>query len=168
MTEAAVIRVPDGFEEEWPGSQVSATEVVLNVLRAGEVMHARVDACVRQCGLPSITALIVLEVLRGERGPLTPSEVAARCVLSRPALTGVMTTLEGRGYLRRYPHPRDRRRQQVEITPQGTVVTERLLPVLHRAEVAWAAGLPKADREVLLDHLGRLLSHLPAVSDPLS
>ena len=160
VSESAIFRVPPGFEHEWAGARADATEVVLNVIRAGEALTALVDSFVRQRGLPSATSLIVLEVLRGDGGPLAPSVVAARCFLSRPALSGVMDTLERHGLLRRYPHPADRRRALVEITAHGKETLENFLPELHEAEVSWTAGLSESQKAVLLESLGQLQQHL--------
>jgi DNA-binding MarR family transcriptional regulator len=156
----AIIRVNEDFEDQWPGSRALATEVVLNVVRAGDALTARVDALVRRSGLPSATALIVLEVLRGEGRPLQPSVVAERCFLSRPALSSVMATLERRGLLRRAMHPGDRRGVLVEITSKGKAIMRRLLPNLHRAEAEWVSGLSEPDQAELLRHLGQLHQHL--------
>lgn len=161
MSQAAVFRVPPGFEQEWAGARTDATEVVLNVIRTGDALTALVDAFVRSRGLPSSTSLIVLEVLRGEGGPLAPSVVASRSFLSRPALSGVMDTLERRGLLRRSVDPTDRRRARVEITPEGVRRLEELLPGLHQAEVLWTAALTAQQKEDLLNHLERLQENLP-------
>jgi DNA-binding MarR family transcriptional regulator len=166
VAKPVIFRVNDGFEDEWPGARALATEVVLNVIRAGEALAGRVDALVRGYGLPSSTSLIVLEVLRGERGPLAPSVVADRCFLSRPALSSVMDTLERRGLIRRSAHPDDRRRALVEITPSGAAVMARLLPHLHRAEAQWVAALSERGQAELLRHLGRLQGHLDAIRPP--
>ena len=56
MSQAAIFRVPPGFEQEWDGARADATEVVLNVIRAGEALTALVDSFVRARGLPSATA----------------------------------------------------------------------------------------------------------------
>jgi DNA-binding MarR family transcriptional regulator len=144
------IRVSPGLEQEWPGSSASATEVVINLVRAGDSLTSRVDALCRAYGLPSATAMIVLEVLRGAGESLQPSTVAERCFLSRPALSSVMETLERRGYLSRSMHTVDRRRVQVSITDEGLAVMERLLPALHRAEAQWIAPVSPAERERLL------------------
>ena len=160
MADPPVFRVPPGFEREWAGARADATEVVLNTIRAGEALSYLVDSFVRQRGLPSATALIVLEVLRGAAGPLAPSVVADRCFLSRPALSGVMDTLERHGLLCRYPDPADRRRVLVEITGNGQETLTRLLPDLHRAEVSWTEGLSSTQKAALLHGLGRLQQHL--------
>jgi DNA-binding MarR family transcriptional regulator len=162
VSESGIFRVQPGFEQEWAGARADATEVVLNVIRAGEALTALVDSFVRHRGLPSATALIVLEVLRGEGGPLAPSVVASRCFLSRPALSGVMDTLERRGLLLRRPDPADRRRVLVEVTGKGKETLERLLPELHQAEVAWTGGLSDSQKATLLRSLGRLQHHLRA------
>lgn len=158
MTRSGVHRVADDFEKEWHGASASATEVVLNLIRAGEDLNARVDALVRRHGLPSSTALIVLEVLRGEGDALTPSTIAARSFVSRSALTGVMHTLQRRGLLTRSPHPGDLRRTAVEISPAGLRLLERILPELHRAEVQWTGALSGRQQADLLHLLGKLSS----------
>ena len=160
MQPPQTIRVSPGLEQEWSGSSASATEVVINLVRAGDALTSRVDALCRAYGLPSATAMIVLEVLRGAGEPLQPSPVAERCFLSRPALSSVMETLERRGYLSRSMHTADRRRVQVSVTDEGLAVMEGLLPVLHRAEAEWIAPVSPADRERLLAVLAQVQERL--------
>ena len=132
------------------------------MIRAGEAFNALVESFVRQGGPPSSTALIVLEVLCSQGGPLAPSVVASRSFTSRPALSGVMDTLERRGLLHRYPDLADRRGVLVEITPDGKETLERLLPDLHRAEVGWTSGLSGSQKADLRRGLGELQHHLRA------
>ena len=150
----------DGFEEEWPGSRALATEIVLNVVRTGMALHAKVDAIVREYGLPSATSLGVLEVLRAEGAALQPSAIAQRLLSSRPALSGVLDTLQSRGFVGRQAHPDSRRGRLVEITPSGVEVIERLLPELHRAEASWMAGLSERQQKQLVGYLGQLYADL--------
>ena len=112
-------------------------------------------------GLPSTSALIVLNILRGEHGPLQPSVIAERSFLSRPAMSSVLTTLQQHGFVERTPHPDDRRKSHVAITAIGLDVLERLLPVLHRAEAQFVdPALTRTQQEHLLRQLERLQSHL--------
>jgi DNA-binding MarR family transcriptional regulator len=161
VSEGARWRVNPEFEREWEGSSARATEVVLNVIRTGEALQARISAFVKARGLPSTTALIVLEVLRGDGGPLQPSVIADRCFVSRPALSSVLTTLEQRALVTRAAHPTDRRLSLVEITPGGLALMEELLPELHRAEVTLIdPALSPLQQEQLLMHLAKLQGHL--------
>jgi len=160
VSKPEIVRVNKEFEDEWPGSSALATELVINLVRAGDVLTAKVDALVRGHGLPSATSLVVLEVLRGEGAPLRPSVVADRCFLARPAMSSVLDTLERRGLIERTTHPDDRRSALVAITKEGTATMERLLPDLHRAEVAWSSVLSERQQATLIRQLGVLQRHL--------
>lgn len=161
-----LVQVPPGFEAEWAGASASATEVVINVVRVGDALTTMVDTLVRGHGVPSPTAMIVLEVLRGAGEPLHPSTVADRCFLSRPALSSVMDTLERRGFVRRDVHAEDRRRVLVSITEAGRETMERLLPELHRAEAEWVSPLSAEDRARLLGLLGALQRQAATAAAP--
>jgi DNA-binding MarR family transcriptional regulator len=159
------IRVHDGFEGDWPGSRSLATEIVLNVVRTGMTLHARVDAIVREHGLPSATSLGVLEVLRAEGTPMQPSAIASRLLSSRPALSGVLDTLQRRGFVRRRAHPDSGRGRLVQITQRGIDVLDRVLPQLHRAEASWMTSLTERQQQQLITSLGRLQADLDPAND---
>ena len=156
MTGSGNLRVHGGFEDEWPGSRAVSTEIVINLVRAGIALHTRVSAFVQDYGLTSASSLGVLEVLRAEGGPLQPSDIARRIFTSRPALSGVLDSLQSRGLVRRQAHPSSRRGVLVEITDDGMKTIEQVLPDLHRAEVDWTNVLDDAEQRELLERLGQL------------
>lgn len=158
--ESGNLHVHDEFEDEWPGSRSTSTEIVINMIRAGAALNARVSAFVQEYGLPSASSLGVLEVLRAEGGPLQPSDIARRIFASRPALSGILDSLQARGLVRRQTHPQNRRGVLVDITDDGLHVIERLLPELHRAEVEWTKVLDDTEQGQLLDGLGKLQAEL--------
>jgi MarR family 2-MHQ and catechol resistance regulon transcriptional repressor len=169
MPFASLLRVNPDFEQEYPGAAADATEVFMNLARAGDLVMSLVESLVREYGLPSASSLLVLEILRGELKAtgegLSPSVIAERSVISRAALTGVMDTLERRGLLRRSPSATDRRRSVVELTADGLALTEQILPRLHRAEVIWTAGLAPRQKAALLGELRRLFNHIDQLGD---
>jgi len=154
------IKVHDAFEQDWPGSQALATEIVLNVVRTGMALHARVETIVREYGLPSATSLGVLEVLRAAGEPMQPSAIAHRLLSSRPAMSGVLDTLQRRGLVRREAHPDSKRGRLVKITPAGMEVLDRVLPVLHRTEATWMTRLREHQQKQLVESLGLLYTEL--------
>jgi DNA-binding MarR family transcriptional regulator len=158
--ESGNLRVHQGFEEEWPGSRARSTEIVINLVRAGAALNARVSAFVQDYGLPSASSLGVLEVLRAAGEPLQPSDIARRIFTSRPALSGILDSLQARGLVRRHPHPHSRRGVLVEITDEGLQTIERVLPELHAAEVEWTKVLDDTEQYELLDRLGKLQAML--------
>ena len=165
----SVYRVAEDFEREFEGGEAIATELLINAVRLGDLLMNLIDSFVRTRGLPSASSLQVMEVLRGEfkvsgQG-LSPSVVAARSLISRPALTGVMDTLERRGLLRREPEPSDRRRHYVEMTEAGRALMDELLPALHAAEAQWTRHIGTTQKQRLVRELGRVHAQVQAAAD---
>jgi DNA-binding MarR family transcriptional regulator len=71
--------------------------------------------------------------LLGERAPLTASELAAITGLTSGAITGVVARLERSGWLRREPHPHDRRKQVLRPTPEARHEIQRVFDSLPGA-----------------------------------
>jgi DNA-binding MarR family transcriptional regulator len=63
-----------------------------------------------------------LEILgdTSRSGVTTPAEIAARLQVRVQSLTDSINELESRALVSRRPDPADRRRQLIEITPEGT------------------------------------------------
>jgi DNA-binding MarR family transcriptional regulator len=151
-----LIRVEPGFEDAWPGASRLATECILNIGALYDQFDAWGRALVQAHGVPSIAAFNVLTVLHGAREPLPPSTIAARMIVSRPTMTGILGTLARHGLIRRLPHAGDRRMALIEITAEGRACVDRLLPQIHAAEKAWVAGLSEQEQETLLEMVARL------------
>ncbi|HEY7281629.1 MAG TPA: MarR family transcriptional regulator [Actinomycetota bacterium] len=137
-------------EDEFPDSSALATDCVLNMFNLTSRMEAYGMAIARAHGVTSIAAFNVLTILFGEGGPLPPSTIAERMIVSRGTMTGIIGTLERRRFVRREAHHRDGRVRLVRITPSGTRAVRRILPLLHRAERAWMDSLPPQDQARLL------------------
>ncbi len=93
-------------------------------------------------GLPLAQMQMLGEVNRA--GVTTPAELAARLQVRVQSLTDGINELEARQLVTRRPDPDDRRRQLIELTPEGATVLEA-----DRAERdEW---LNRAMRETLTD-----------------
>ena len=93
-------------------------------------------------GLPLTQMQMLGEVNRA--GVTTPAELAARLQVRVQSLTDGINELEARQLVTRRPDPDDRRRQLIELTPEGATVLEA-----DRAERdEW---LNRAMRETLTD-----------------
>jgi DNA-binding MarR family transcriptional regulator len=58
-----------------------------------------------------------------------------------PTLTALVDAAERRGWIARRPHPDDRRRRRVELTPAGRDVVERTPDLAREIERRMTAGL---------------------------
>ena len=68
-----------------------------------------------------------------ERAPLTASELAAITGLTSGAVTGVVARLERSGWLRREPHPQDRRKQVLYPTREAAREIQQVFDALPDA-----------------------------------
>ena len=72
---------------------------------------------------PSLAAALATVA---RHGPLTPSALAARERVQRPAATKILARLEERELVARRPDPQDRRSSLVAVTPAGHAVLAEL------------------------------------------
>ena len=114
----------DGPASGW--SETPSLEALREMVSAAARMR---HVVARRAGLTD-TELTTLDHL--SREPLGPAEVARRLDVSTAASTGIVDRLAARGHVERRPHPADRRRTEVHITPSGRAeVVAHLLPMFR-------------------------------------
>jgi DNA-binding MarR family transcriptional regulator len=118
----------------------------------GEGVLAAIDAALRHHRL-SRAGREALAVLDGADGPLSPTAIAERLIVTNASVTSLLDTLERRGLVERRPDPGDRRRLLVVITPEGTALVDRFLPEVVALQTAALAGLSESQRAQLLELL---------------
>lgn len=103
-------------------------QFVMWLVRANTAITAAYAENLRPLGLsPSgFSVLLALVTTPGQR--LEPRQIADRLQLSRPSVTGLLDTLQDRGFVVRRPHRDDRRRVLVEPTQRGLRVFEEHFP----------------------------------------
>jgi DNA-binding MarR family transcriptional regulator len=156
-----LIQVGREQEREWRGSSALATACVLNLANVALRMMAFGMGPVRARGIPSVAAFNVLTILDGEGGPLLPSTIAERMILTRGTVTGILDTLERRNLVRRARHDLDGRMRLVTITSSGSAAVAAILPQLHEAERTWMDSLTRSEQRRLLGMLAVIQAHAP-------
>ncbi len=78
-----------------------------------------------------------------EQGPLTATEMARRMGMPLTTLLDYLRAMEGRGHLRRDPHPRDGRAQRLSLTLAGTAEH-------RRTNAAWEVMRARLERSLPL------------------
>ncbi|MEI8333549.1 MAG: MarR family transcriptional regulator [Chloroflexota bacterium] len=148
------IRMSDDFYDQTPDANVLATEAAMNTLRTADLLFDRIGRLLRPLGVSAAGGL-VLGLLR-DRGPMSPSDLGERLIVTRATVTGVVDSLERRGFVSRSPNPVDRRGLLVEITPAGLVVVQELRTLVHRNEKAWLGVLSDAELRSYIELLHRI------------
>jgi DNA-binding MarR family transcriptional regulator len=96
----------------------------------------------------SLADLDALEHLEAG-GPLTQRQLGDRLSLTSGAITMLVDRLEKGGWVRRRPHPSDRRYVLVELTAQAAHRAPRGLAGYHERIIAIAAGVPVAHQDAI-------------------
>ena len=157
------IQMPDDFYDQTPDANVLATEAVMNTLRTADVLFDLIGRLLRPLNVSAAGGL-VLGILR-DHGPMSPSELGERLIVTRATVTGLLDSLEQRGFVRRSANPTDRRSLVVQITPAGLTVLQELRTIVHRNEKAWLSGLSDSDLRSYIAYLHRVQDSLAAVSE---
>jgi len=100
----------------------------------------------------SATDLDALEHLEAD-GPLTQRDLGDRLSLTSGAITMLVDRLEHAGWVRRRPHPSDRRYVLVELSPQAAERTPAGLAAYHARIRAIASRVPAGHRDVICGFL---------------
>jgi DNA-binding MarR family transcriptional regulator len=109
-------------------------------------------------GLPT-GSLTVLALIAANPAS-SQSALARRAGLSKSALVGIVDQLEAKGLASRERSARDRRRNQVTVTPEGESAMQTLFAAVSREEGPVRDALGMADLEKLLLLLDRAIAAL--------
>jgi DNA-binding MarR family transcriptional regulator len=156
------VRMAPDFEVLYPNASPGATECAMNLVFTADLLTSRIARLLRQFDLTPASAL-VLSVLADCEAPIPPNEIASRLIITRATVTGLVDSLERRDYVRRRPHPEDRRMILAEITDMGREVADAFRPIVHRQEKEWFQALSEAEQQQFLALLHRLQAALADV-----
>ena len=141
-----------------------AMSAISNLFRTTTAIRRHMEANVLAPSRLSWTSFVGLWVL-WVWGELEAREFAAAVGISRPTATGVMTTLEGRGLVRRRKDDDDGRMVLVRLTAKGRRTIEELFPRYNAEESALVSVLPPDDQDALAATLRTLLRSVATRDD---
>jgi DNA-binding MarR family transcriptional regulator len=127
-TESAVAARLGGMDLDF-----DAMTVASNLFRAANAVRNHLERTVLAKSELTWTAFVVLWVTWIWE-PIETREIAAEAGFSKATLSGVLTTLEGRGLVTRSRDKRDGRLVLVELTPSGRRLMKRLFPEFNTQE----------------------------------
>jgi DNA-binding MarR family transcriptional regulator len=153
------VQIAPDFEDRYPSSSAKATECAMNLVFTADLLVKRISELVQPFELTPASGL-VLSILADSESPLPPNQIAERLIISRATVTGLVDSLEQRGYVRRLPHPSDRRMLLIEPTDTGKQVANAFRPIVHQHQKVWMDILNEKEQEQLLNFLKRLQESL--------
>lgn len=101
------------------GAAADGMAAVTSIMRAQQIMQARVDQVLRPHGVTFARYELLMLLLFSRRGALPINRTSARLQVHPTSVTNAIDRLEGAGLVERQPHPTDRRITLVAITDAG-------------------------------------------------
>ena len=86
--------------------------------------------------------------------------IAERLRIPASTMVSLIDYLEGQGLLERQPHPTDRRSRLLHVTGKGAEILQQATALGAEWEWAICAGLSAAERDTLLELLGRVAANI--------
>ena len=113
--------------------------------QASQLISGEFHLVVRANGF-SVSEWRVLATLAGNE-PMSIGRLAQITTIKQPTVTRLLDRMETKGYVQRIENDGDRRITLVRITPTGTRMVSRLIPLAreHEQRVLEPFGLPRAE-----------------------
>ena len=124
-----------GWSDAAPGMAA-----VTSVVRAYQIYLARVDRCLKLFDLTFARYELLMLLMFSRAGSLPLNKLGSRLQVHPTSITNAVDRLEAQGFLRRLPHPVDRRTTLAEITSAGREVAAEATSAVNR-EVFARSGL---------------------------
>jgi DNA-binding MarR family transcriptional regulator len=156
-------RVSPDFQQRYPQASAIATECAMNLVFSVDLVLKRIASLIQHLNITPASGL-VLSILADSVEPVPPHKIAEQLIISRATVTGLIDSLERRGFVTRLRHPTDRRMLLVELTDDGRRVTNEFRPIVHNAEKAWFDNFSDAEQRQLLKFLVRLQTTLTDIA----
>lgn len=139
--------------------------VVISVMRAQQLLLARVDAALKpfELSFARYEVLRLLAFSRRERLPL--SSVVSRLQVHATTVTSTADRLVRDGLIVREPHPHDGRAAMLALTDTGRELVERATTALN-TEVFSSPGISAEDAADLVGIVARLRKDAGDFTDP--
>lgn len=129
---------------------------ISNVFRSGAALRRHLESTVLADDRLSWTAFTGLWVL-WIWGEMEARDFASAVGISRPTATGVLSTLQGRRYVKRRKASKDGRVVLLTLTPSGRRKIEELFPRFNAEEAQVASVLSAEEQERFAEMLRTLL-----------
>ena len=129
---------------------------VSNLFRASAAIRRHMESRVLADDRLSWTSFVAMWVL-WVWGEMESRDLASAVGISRPTSTGVVTTLERRGYVRRRKNAEDGRMVRVSLTARGRRKIEELFPRFNAEETVVTSHLSTEQQDAMATMLRSML-----------
>ncbi|QXC63302.1 MarR family transcriptional regulator [Aquihabitans sp. G128] len=128
--------------------QVGAMQAATSIMRAQQIVLARVDEALRPWSLTFARYEVLVLLTFAKEGVLPLGKMGDRLMLHQASITNLVDRLEQQGHLRRVPHPTDRRTTLAELTPAGRATAAEATEAVVAATIGVAELTGRDQRDL--------------------
>ncbi len=150
------------WDEHGWGEATAGMVAVTSLMRAQQIVQARVDEALRPYGLTFARYELLMLLSFSRTGALPVSVAGARLQVHPTSVTSAVDRLQRAGLVERVPHPTDGRAVLLSITEQGRTLAGEATEALN-VKVFAEPGLPPRRLQTLV---GALRDLRRAAGDP--
>ncbi|WP_068268903.1 MarR family winged helix-turn-helix transcriptional regulator [Aldersonia kunmingensis] len=137
------------------GDVADGMAAVTSVMRAQQIMMARVDEVLKPTGLTFARYELLMLLNFSKVGALPMAKASARLQVHPTSVTNAVDRLEAAHLVKRVPHPSDRRATLIEITEAGRELALKATKELNERVFA-VPGLAEERIDILVRSLAEL------------
>ncbi len=108
----------------------------------------------------TIEQLQVLKMIYLKEGEVPQKEIEKEFGVRRSTVTSAMQILEKKGFIERFPDPRDSRAKLVRLTPSGKEKNEKLICFIVERDKKLLKSITKEEADTLMALLLKLLENI--------
>lgn len=146
------------WDKRWDAT--AAMQAATSVMRAQQIVLARVDDALKPWTLTFARYELLVLLHFTKEGALPLGKVGDRLMLHQASVTNLVDRLEQQGYVRRVPHPTDRRTTLAQLTAEGRAIVDDATRAVVGASIGVAELTERDQRD-----LHRILKKLRAGAD---
>lgn len=143
------------WDKRWTGTD--AMSAATSIMRAQQIVLSRVDEALKPWSLTFARYEVLVLLHFSADGVLPLGKMGDRLMLHQASVTNLVDRLERQSYVRRVPHPTDRRTTLAELTADGRAIIDDATKAVIDASLGVAELTERDQRD-----LHRILKKLRA------
>ena len=126
--------------------------------RVGLSFKGHLEQHAKQVGLTG--SQVILLIVLAHHGSSSLVELARQMEHAHPSVLRHLDDLEAAGFIRRIPHPHDRRKKDVQLTQTGLAIIPTLNEIMMALRETALTGIPPDDVQALVKTLRQVAANL--------
>lgn len=149
----------------YEGFDLDSSRVSLDLALTYDALHQIAARYMADFGLSKSTYNILMLLRNGPKEGMQLHDLGEMLIVSRANITGLIDSLEDRGWVRRLVDETDRRVRYAQITRMGERLLDEFAPVHFRNLCILMQGLSSEEKDALANLLGKMRQSLAAHTD---